>query len=759
MRLALRVPAGNERGPAYMDQVLAALHQGNLDGQPLSLEIGLHQGSTTLFIRSPDALIAPVTAALYAQYPDTRLEAAKEHLATDQMDCWRAGLDLRPDVFPIRRYGQFEDALNRVNADPLSALLSALATRANDEIAARIVFTIYPASDRRRHQAERVLRRLARPFFKSHPILAHRYALLACSPSRRSRLFAAFIGWFVRPSGETIHDASLHTSSGRLHEREDDLQAASDKLGRLLFDCRIRLLVTAREGARDQAVRKLRELAGAFGPFQMPRLASFHATRIMQGDSDSRHRGFLLSTEELATLFHPPTETVRAPTMARVDSRELEPPVHLPTPTSHPDVAAIGEATFRGRRQRFGVLPDDRLRHAVVIGKTGMGKSTLLQQLIASDLAAGRGLALVDPHGDLTEAVLRSVPRSRSNDVILFDAADADFPVAFNVLACADPSQRPLLASGILAAFKKLFADSWGPRLEHILRNSLLTLLEVPGSTLVSLLRLLGDARFRQQIVQKISDPVVRGFWQQEFAGMPPKLQAEAISPVQNKVGHFVSSPLLRNIVGQPTNLLDLRQILDEGKVLLVNLSKGRLGDDASGLLGSLLVTALQLAAMSRADVPEDYRRPFFLYVDEFQNFATESFATILSEARKYRLGLTLAHQYLAQLDDATRAAVFGNVGTMVAFQVGADDAEIVAEQLGAEALPPDLLQLPKHTAIIRLLIDGMPSRPFTLRTLPPPTVHRDPGRSEIIRGLSRRRYARPRSQVEDDVERQYTRT
>jgi hypothetical protein len=387
-----------------------------------------------------------------------------------------------------------------------------------------------------------------------------------------------------------------------------------------------------------------------------------------------------------------------------------------------------------------------------------MGKTTLLHQLIASDLAAGRGLALIDPHGDLSEAVLRAVPSKRTNDVILFDAADAEYPVAFNVLACSDASQRPLIASGVLSAFKKLFGDSWGPRLEHILRNSLLTLLETPGSTLVTLLRLLGDSRFRQGVVERVRDPIVRSFWEHEFAAWPAKFQAEAIAPVQNKVGHFVSSPLLRNIVGQPQNRIDLRRALDDGKVLLVNLSKGRLGDDASGLLGSLLVTSLQLAAMSRADLPEHQRRPFFLYVDEFQNFATDSFATILSEARKYRLGLTLAHQYLDQLDDATRSAVFGNIGTMVSFQVGADDAEGVAEQLGKEVTGSDLLQLPKYTATIRLLIDGMPSRPFTMRTVEPAS-RIDTARSEVIRAQSRRRFGTPRALVERAIEEHYQRS
>ncbi len=515
------------------------------------------------------------------------------------------------------------------------------------------------------------------------------------------------------------------------------------------------LSVAAAPKAAQESRQRLQAMASGFALFTEP-----HAAGFERGKTRKRHRAgpvFFLSAPEAAGLWHAPSSpSPSSPTLNTVASREFPPPTNLPKLSADPSLTVIGTTHFRGQSQRFGILPDDRLRHTIVLGKTGMGKSTLLHHLIASDLAGGQGVALVDPHGDLTEGVLRSVPRSRSNDMILFDAADAEFPVAFNVLACADPAQRPLLASGVLAAFKKLFGDSWGPRLEHILRNSLLTLLEMPGATLVSLLRLLGDARERQRIVSRLSDPIVRGFWEHEFNSWQPKFQAEAVAPVLNKVGHFVSSPLLRNIVGQPTNRLDLRRVLDDGRVLLVNLSKGRLGDDASGLLGSLLITSLQLAAMSRADVPEAKRRPFFLYVDEFQNFATESFATILSEARKYRLGLTLAHQYLDQLDDATRSAVFGNVGSMVSFQVGADDAEDIAEQLGRDAQPADLLQLPKHTALIRLLIDGMPSRPFTMRTLPPPSGHAESGRAAIIRALSRRRYARPRRQVEEEVERQY---
>ncbi len=562
-----------------------------------------------------------------------------------------------------------------------------------------------------------------------------------------SRWPLRMLAWCLgRLAGSVDHSAALSTTPGRQHDREDDLQAASDKLGRLLFSVHIRFTVRASPQQESAARAKLREMAGAFGQFAAPRLASFTVAKPTR-----RLRTFLLSTEELATLWHLPTLTVRAATMTTVDNREMEPPVQIPTRKDHADVAVLGLTDFRGRRERFGILPDDRRRHLAIVGKTGMGKTTLLNHLILSDIRAGRGVALLDPHGDLCDAVLAAIPRNRTNDVILFDASDAEPPLSFNPLPCPRPEQRTLVASGVISAFKKMYGEFWGPRMEHILRNALLALLESPGSTLISLLRILTDARFREPIVAKVTDPVVRNFWQREFASLPQKFQLESVAPIQNKIGHFVSSPLLRNVLGQTKSNLDLRCAMDDGKILLVNLSKGKLGDDVSSLLGSFLVTAMQLAAMSRADVPESERRDFFLYIDEFHNFATESFATILSEARKYRLALILANQYLAQLDEQTLAAVWGNCGSLISFQVGASDAEPLALQFAGDLTPQDLLRLPRYQAYIRLLIEGTPSRPFSMRTLPPASAI-DQERSAIIRRVSRQRYGRPAPQVEAEI-------
>ena len=718
---------------------------------PFVLELCRNAGFVTLACQLPEELLAVSQSQLYAAYPDARLVPIPDPSRETMPDAITLEMDLHleRDLFPIKRYVQFEDALNRVSADPLAALFLTLQSGTKDALDARIAIEARPAHPRRRRQAEKVLHHRASPFFAHHHHLAHWYADWATSPSFPRRI----AGWFLGRLGHRgeLHERELSTSAGRLHDREDDVQAGADKLGKHLFEVHIRLIVTTSQKEKERARSKLREMAGAFGQFSVPRLAAFHA--VQRGRGERHGRGFLLSAEELATLWHPPTQTVQGPALGTVESRELPPPVNLPTRAQEPDLALLGRAEYRGRSQRFGILADDRRRHVALVGKTGQGKTTLLHQLIASDIKAGRGVALLDPHGDLCDALLATIPRARTNDVILFDAADRDHPLSFNLLNCPRPEMRSLVASGIVSAFKKLYGEFWGPRMEHIFRNAILALLEFPGATLVSLVRLLSDARFRQAVAARVTDPVVASFWQREFAGLPAKLQAEAMSPIQNKIGHFISSPLLRNVLGQSSRSLDLRAVLDSKRVLLVNLSKGRMGDDASSLLGSLLVTALQLAALSRADTAEADRPDFYFYIDEFQNFATDSFATILSEARKYRLALTVANQYLDQLDEETAAALFGNVGTLVSFQVGPSDAEALATQFGPELSPHDLLRLPRFHAYVRLLIAGQPSPPFSISTLPPQSAAGS-GRADIVRRVSHRRYTRPAEDVEAEIRR-----
>jgi energy-coupling factor transporter ATP-binding protein EcfA2 len=739
-----------------MDSVLAGLHQGNPDRHAVTFLYHRQGGAISLGCVVPEELRGVLQGQFYAQYPDCTLEPTPATALNQPQDahCWSCELQLRHDLFPHKRYGQFEDALNRTIADPLTAVLITLGSN-RTPLQCRIEIVIRPAGKGTRRRAEAALHRLTQPFFRHHHRLARMYGTLAMSPHRRTRLIAWMLRHLVPRHGPPDDARTLTTSAGARHEREDDLQAASEKLAHQLFETHIRLLVFGSKTGETDAAAKLREMAGAFGQFSAPRLASFHASALRRSwrvPSRFRHPPFLLSTEELATLCHPPTTGVRPPTLARIGSKEFEPPVTLPRAMPKSALTVLGVTIFRSGREAFGILPEDRRRHIAILGKTGMGKSTLLEHLLATDIRSGQGVALIDPHGDLCDAVLQAIPRSRTNDVVLFDASDTAFPVGFNPLHCPAASQRPLVASGVVSAFKKLYAESWGPRLEYILRNAVLALVERPDATLLSLLRLLGDPAYRSAVTGQLTDPVVRAFWEREFPCLPPRLQVEAVAPIQNKVGQFVTSPVIRNIVGQSRNTVDLRRILDEGKILLVNLSKGKIGDDASHLLGSLLVTRLQLAAMSRADTPESKRRDFHLYVDEFQNFATQSFATTLSEARKYHLTLTVANQYLDQLDDQTRAALFGNVGTLLSFQVGPTDAEMLVPQFGSELTEQDLVRLPRYHAYARLLIDGQPSTPFSMQTLPPTSVKPNPERVAIVRRYSRQRYARPATAIEPEI-------
>jgi CxxC-x17-CxxC domain-containing protein len=418
------------------------------------------------------------------------------------------------------------------------------------------------------------------------------------------------------------------------------------------------------------------------------------------------------------------------------------------------EITIFAETTFRNKYRRFGIKKDDRRRHMYLIGKTGMGKSTLLENMITEDIWAGHGVAVVDPHGDLAEKIIDYIPTNRINDVIYFNPADIDYPIAFNVVEHVEPQFRHLVASGLIGVFQKLWADSWGPRLEYILRNTILAILDYPGSTLLAVTRMLADKRFRKKVIEKIEDPVVKSFWVNEFAGYADKFAAEAVSPIQNKVGQFLSSSLIRNIVGQVKSTIDMRQVMDEGKILIMNLSKGRIGEDNSALLGAMMITKIQLAAMSRVDTPENQRRDFYLYIDEFQNFTTESFANILSEARKYRLNLVMAHQYIEQLGDKVKAAVFGNIGTLIAFRVGAADAEELIKEFEPIFTEEDLVNLPKFEFIIKLMIDGVASDPFSARGLPPLSPEEKTGNREKVIRVSRERYAKSREVVEDKIHR-----
>jgi len=420
------------------------------------------------------------------------------------------------------------------------------------------------------------------------------------------------------------------------------------------------------------------------------------------------------------------------------------------------ELTYLGVTTYRDKNQLFGIKRKDRRQHVYLLGKSGTGKSVLMFNMIIQNIQNGDGVCLVDPHGENVEGVLSAIPPHRMKDVIYFNPADAEYHIGFNVLELIDPQYKHLVASGLMGIFTKIWANAWSARMEYILNNCILALLDTPGTTLLGIPRMLVDKDYRQKIIGNLKDPVIKAFWVHEYEAWQDKFRNEAIAPIQNKVGQFLSTSIIRNVVGQSKSTINIFDMMNEGKIFLVNVSKGRIGEDNSGLLGGMIITKIQLAAMERVRIPEETRRDFYLYVDEFQNFVTDAFAGILSEARKYRLNLTVAHQYTAQLisdkSTAVRDAVFGNVGTMIIFRVGSDDAEFLEKEFDPEFTPQDIVNLPNYKIYLKLMIDGVTSRPFSAKTLPQMVKSGNKEVEEEVIRSSRDLYCRPREVVEREI-------
>lgn len=419
-------------------------------------------------------------------------------------------------------------------------------------------------------------------------------------------------------------------------------------------------------------------------------------------------------------------------------------------------ITYFGQTDARNKKVPFGIKRKDRTKHMYVIGKTGMGKSTLLENLAVQDIQNGEGLAFIDPHGKTAELLLEYIPEHRIKDVLYFAPFDMEYPVSFNVMEDVGADKRHLVVNGLMSTFEKIWVDAWSARMAYILNNTLLALLEYPDATLLGVNRMLADKDFRKKVVDNVTDPSVKSFWIDEFGKYTERFAAEATPAIQNKVGQFTSNPLVRNLIGQPKSSFNIRKIMDEKKILIVNLSKGRVGEGNANLIGSMLITKIYLAAMSRADLTERELKKypnFYLYVDEFQSFANKSFADILSEARKYKLNLTIAHQYIEQMEEEVRDAVFGNVGTMAAFRVGAYDAEVLEKEFAPQFTAEDLVNLGVYQVYLKLMIDGVGSQPFSATTLPPIRLPNISYKREIIEA-SRKAFAQPRSIVEEEIKR-----
>jgi len=777
----------------------------------ISLEIASVKNLIQFFVWAPRKFKNVIESQFYAQYPDVEIEEVDDYsktafnvfevtpppappvpkvseASTDIVEFepkkaafsaspannrYVAAAELvftNPPLFPIKRYVQMEDKLTGLATETLAGVTATLSKLNATDEQAWIQITLEPLGKIWKRRGEKCLKILSLGLYNNVPTLRRAIIRVYLARGFWKRLFFSpiyLILWILRGLGpsEKMPKSAIDEKLTRTHEKEDIMMAALDKVTKLSFDANVRILYLPRPENWDLAPIKINEIAGSFRQFNRPNLNGFEVVHMTQNARQVLNRyqqrlvvnPLQLNIEELATVYHMPSKDVGTPNVFWLNSKKLEPPHNLPAVGSVPEneLNVMGMTNFRGIRQKFGIKTLDQRRHIYIIGKTGMGKSVLLENMIFSDVNSGRGLAVIDPHGDLAEAVVNFIPSRRTNDVVILDPSDISHPFAFNMLESGDnPDRMTLIASGLLGVFKKMYAESWGPRLEHILRNCLLALAETPNSSMLGIMRLLVDEDYRRKIVYKLTNPMVKSFWLDEFAKMSDKLRTEAISPIQNKVGQFLSSPLIRNILGQVKSTVNIRFMMDTGKIIIVNLSKGKIGEDSSSLLGSLLITKFQLDAMSRADIPEKDRKDFYLYVDEFQNFATDAFATILSEARKYRLNLVMANQYIAQMPDEVRDAVFGNVGTLFTFQVGFDDAEYFSSQFSEEVLPNDIVSIPKYNAYTKLMIDGMPSKTFSVATMPPPMLEPDAERREKIIRLSRERYCTPRDVVEDKINR-----
>jgi len=528
------------------------------------------------------------------------------------------------------------------------------------------------------------------------------------------------------------------------------------KLQEVGFRTAIRIVASANSSAASGAL--LDRIAGTFGVFTSGEGNSvalkrpiLWQKRALETDILLRGRYMLqpyhvLTASELASLWHPPGMSLSVIRNIRWGARlSGESPANLPVATENEDerrrINFFARTEYKNQFANFGIKSEDRRKHIYIIGKTGTGKSTLIANMAINDMKNGQGMAVLDPHGDLCDILLHYVPSHRINDVAYLDPADIRHPFRLNPLETKNPAYRELVASGIVSIFHKLYHMSWGPRLEYILRNTILTLTHVPQSTFLDIPEILTNDAVRERIVSKLSDKVIKNFWLNEFNRFSPQMRSESISPILNKVGQFLSSQTIRNIVGSPSSTIDLEAMMNEGKIVIVNLSQGKLGEDSSALLGAMIITKMQLAAMNRVYMPEEQRRDFYLYVDEFQNFATQSFIKILSEARKYRLNLTLANQYIGQIDEDVQKAIFGNTGSLVSFAVGAADARLLSREFGEQYEEAELVGLGNYQVVLKLSIDNQTSTPFSATTLPLPKS-RNEHRETVVR-VSRERYTK----------------
>lgn len=755
--LRILVPKNNEKTPLAAEQMFSALHgifrADEQFQEYVSFEIAARDKYIYFYVCTPTHLKDFVQGQIYAQYPTAEIVEVDDYTQEEAETIRNGHLKIcatemsliNADVFPIKSFLNFE-------VDPLSAITSVLSKIEKDE-QIWIQLLVKPIADDWQEKGTRYIKAAKGGTLKQKNISME---LLSALGRALGAVITTVLSGATPESSKAKEKEEVKLSG----TAEAGLSGVETKVTKLGYSAKIRLLaLTPNE---NSARAKIAEVVGAFKQFNSLHLNGFKSGPLINTTDPWENysqrvfvdEGFILNTEELASIYHLPSVSVATPNLVWAGSKKGEPPANLPIEGNigEEELTLFARTDFRHLQHKFGIKIPDRRYHMYVIGKTGTGKSTMLENMIVDDIREGRGVAVVDPHGDLVKHVLEFIPEERIKDVVYFSPADRMYPVAFNPLENVDPDMKSIIASGVVGIFKKIFGEvSWGPRLEYILRNTILALLEVPGSTMMGITRILVDRPFREKILSQVKDPVIKDFFVNEFEQYDQKLRTEAVAPIQNKVGQFLSSPTIRNIVAQPKSTIDIDEIMNSGKILLVNLSVGEIGEDASSLLGSLMITKIQLSAMHRASVSEEERRDFYLYVDEFQNFATESFATILSEARKYHLNLIMAHQYIAQMLEPVRDAVVGNVGTIISFRVGAPDADFLQKEFEPVFEANDMVNLDNYHVYVKMSIDGVTCPAFSALTLPRSATKFS--YTQRIIDASRIAYSRQRAHVEDQIE------
>ena len=754
--LMLEIPRENDKKELAAEQLFASLHgilrdknelknSGGVQ-EHLSFEIVSASGQIRFYVWVPKVLQAFVEGQIYSQYPTVQIYKMNEDYVDNRANYpvqYSAELGLIDnEALPIKTFENFE-------VDPLAGITGTLAKlnpNNSEELWIQILARPIP-DDWHKSTTDKWIQK----------VKSGKKTILAGTGIDWTWLVEVLGALFRPPAGGTTSDVTIELS-----ERDKTrIAKAEEKATKLGYEVKIRLAYLGQN--QTDARLNMQALVGTFKQYNSTNLNGFKqiGNSFNPEDLDAykmrqfSNRGFILNISELASVYHLPHTSVETPNIVWATSKTAEPPAKLPILTGETsndeNISAFGLTNFRGINHQFGLLRRDRSRHVYIIGQTGAGKSGLLELMALSDVFYNQGYCIIDPHGDFAIDNLRFVPESRVRDVVYFNPADTAFPVAFNPLEVSDPAKKPNICSEVIGVLKRMFGDSWGPRLEHILRYTLLALLDRPETTLLDISRLLTDKDFRKETLDYCQDVTVLQFWKHEFGQWNEKQVNESIAPVLNKVGAFTANPIIRNIIGQAKSSFDVRKIMDEGKILVVNLSKGLIGEDNAAILGSFLVTKVQLAAMSRSDIPNVMdRRPFYLYVDEFQNFATDSFAVILSEARKYGLNLTVANQYVAQMTDSVRDAVFGNVGTTISFRVSPEDAPALIKQFEPTFEESDIIQLNNRHFVISMIINGEKVPAFSATTLSIPDTPKD--NFDAIVAHSREYYARPRLEVEREI-------